>query len=46
MTETMACAQVSHIMGRNKIAPAKLTPGVRLPGGTLVYPAARTKIKA
>ena len=32
---------VSHIMGHNKIEPAKLTPGVRLlPGGTLVYPAA------
>ena len=31
---------VSHIMGLNKIDPAKLTPGVRLlPGGTLVYPA-------
>lgn len=31
---------VSHIMGINKIDPAKLTPGVRLlPGGTLVYPA-------
>jgi uncharacterized protein (DUF488 family) len=32
---------VSHIMGHNKIEPAKLTPGVRLlPGRTLVYPAA------
>jgi uncharacterized protein (DUF488 family) len=32
---------VSHIMGPNKIDPAKLTPGVRLlPGGTLLYPAA------
>jgi uncharacterized protein (DUF488 family) len=32
---------VAHIMGHNKIEPAKLTPGVRsLPGGTLVYPAA------
>ena len=32
---------VSHIMGLNKIDPAKLTPGVRsLPGGTLLYPAA------
>jgi uncharacterized protein (DUF488 family) len=32
---------VAHIMGLNKIDPAKLTPGVRsLPGGTLVYPAA------
>ena len=30
---------VSHIMGPNKIDPAKLTLGVRLlPGGTLVYP--------
>jgi uncharacterized protein (DUF488 family) len=30
---------VSHIMGLNKIDPAKLTPDVRLlPGGTLVYP--------
>ena len=39
---------VSHIMGLNKIDPAKLTPGVRsLPGGTLVYPAAEEKeIKA
>ena len=33
---------VSHIMGLNKIAPAKLTLGVRLlPGGTLVYPRQR-----
>src|SRR6185437_3911642 len=32
---------VSHIMGLDKIDPAKLTPGARLlPGGTLVYPAA------
>ncbi|MGH6850049.1 MAG: DUF488 family protein [Methylocella sp.] len=32
---------VAHIMGHNKIDPAKLTPGVRsLPGGTLIYPAA------
>ena len=31
---------VSHIMGLNKIDPAKLTPGVRLlVGRTLVYPA-------
>jgi len=35
---------VSHIMGPNKIDPAKFTPGVRLlPGGTLVYPAAEEK---
>jgi uncharacterized protein (DUF488 family) len=33
---------VMHIMGRDKIDPAKLTPGVRLlPDGTLVYPAAK-----
>ncbi|MGA2792175.1 MAG: DUF488 domain-containing protein [Roseiarcus sp.] len=32
---------VAHIMGPNKIEPAKLTPGVRsLPGGALVYSAA------
>jgi uncharacterized protein (DUF488 family) len=32
---------VAHIMGPNKIDPAKLTPGARsLPDGTLVYPAA------
>ena len=32
---------VAHIMGRNRIDPAKATPGARiLPGGTLVYPAA------
>jgi uncharacterized protein (DUF488 family) len=39
---------VSHIMGLNKIDPAKLTPGVRsLPGGTLLYPAAEeAEIKA
>jgi len=31
---------VMHIMGRDKIDPAKLTPGARvLPNGTLVYPA-------
>ncbi|HEX4112618.1 MAG TPA: DUF488 domain-containing protein [Stellaceae bacterium] len=31
---------VAHIMGLNKIDPAKPTPGVRsLPDGTLVYPA-------
>jgi uncharacterized protein (DUF488 family) len=38
---------VAHIMGHNKIDPAKLTPGVRsLPGGTLVYPAAEAEVKA
>ncbi len=32
---------VAHIMGHDKIEPAKLTPGVRsLPGGVLMYPAA------
>lgn len=32
---------VAHIMGRNRIAAATLTPGARLlPGGILVYPAA------
>jgi uncharacterized protein (DUF488 family) len=32
---------VMHIMGHDKIASAKVTPGARaLPGGTLVYPAA------
>jgi uncharacterized protein (DUF488 family) len=37
---------VAHIMGHNKIDPAKLTPGVRLlPGGTLVYPAAEEDAK-
>jgi uncharacterized protein (DUF488 family) len=37
---------VAHIMGLNKIDPAKLTPGVRLlPGGTLVYPAADEEVK-
>ena len=31
---------VSHILGRDKITPAKLTPGVQaLPDGTLIYPA-------
>jgi uncharacterized protein (DUF488 family) len=35
---------VAHIMGLNKIDPAKLTPGARsLPGGTLVYPAAEVE---
>jgi uncharacterized protein (DUF488 family) len=37
---------VAHIIGHNKIDPAKLTPGVRsLPGGTLVYPAAEEDVK-
>lgn len=37
---------VMHIMGHNKIDPAKLTPGVQsLPDGTLVYPAAEAAIK-
>ena len=32
---------VAHIMGHNKVDPAKLTPGVRpLADGTLLYPAA------
>ena len=32
---------VAHIMGHNKVEPAKLTPGARpLPDGTLLYPAA------
>ena len=38
---------VAHIMGHNKIAPAKLTPGVRsLIGGTLVYPATEQEVNA
>jgi hypothetical protein len=39
---------VMHIMGFNKIDPAKLTPGARvLPDGTLVYPAAeKEEVKA
>jgi uncharacterized protein (DUF488 family) len=38
---------VAHIMGHNKIEPAKLTPGVRsLSGGTLIYPAAEERVKA
>jgi len=39
---------VMHIMGLNKIDPAKLTPGARvLPKGTLVYPAAeKEEVKA
>jgi uncharacterized protein (DUF488 family) len=37
---------VAHIMGLNKIAPAKPTLGVRLlPDGTLVYPAAEEEDK-
>ena len=33
---------VMHILGRNKIDPAKLTPGAHaLPDGTLVYPGAQ-----
>ena len=33
---------VAHIMGSGKIVPAKVTPGARvLPGGALVYPAAK-----
>ncbi len=38
---------VAHIMGHNKIDPAKLTPGVRsLPSGTLIYPAVEEEAKA
>ena len=38
---------VAHIMGHNKINPAKRTPGVRsLPSGRLVYPAAEEEVKA
>ncbi len=39
---------VMHIMGRNKIDAAKLTPGARvLPNGMLVYPAAENaEVKA
>ena len=38
---------VMHIMGLDKIAPAKLTPGVQLlPGGTLTYPAIEEGVKA
>jgi uncharacterized protein (DUF488 family) len=33
---------VAHIMGSGKIVPARVTPGARvLPGGALVYPAAK-----
>ena len=35
---------VAHIMGNNRVDPAKLTPGARLlPGGILVYSAAENK---
>jgi len=38
---------VAHIMGLNKIDPAKLTPGARLlPEGSLVYAAAEAEPKA
>jgi len=38
---------VMHIMGRDKIDPAKLTPGARSqPDGTLVYPAAEEVVKS
>ena len=38
---------VAHIMGHNKIDPAKLTPGARsLPGGTLIYPRAEEEAEA
>jgi uncharacterized protein (DUF488 family) len=38
---------VTHIMGHNKVDPAKLTPGVQsLPGRTLVYPAVDEDVKA
>ncbi len=37
---------VMHIMGLNKIDPAKLTPGVQsLPDGTLIYPAVEEEVK-
>jgi hypothetical protein len=36
-----------HIMGLDKIDPAKLTPGAQsLPDGTLIYPAVEEKIEA
>jgi hypothetical protein len=36
-----------HILGRDKIDPAKLTPGARSqPDGTLVYPAAEEVVKS
>jgi uncharacterized protein (DUF488 family) len=38
---------VAHIMGPDKIDPARLTPRARsLPGGTLIYPAAEDDAKA
>jgi uncharacterized protein (DUF488 family) len=38
---------VAHIMGPNRVDPAKLTPGAHLlPDGTLVYPAAETQVDA
>ena len=38
---------VAHIMGLNKVYPAKLTPGARLqPDGTLAYPAAEEAVDA
>jgi uncharacterized protein (DUF488 family) len=38
---------VMHIMGLDKIDPAKLTPGAQsLPDGTLIYPAVEEKIEA
>ena len=38
---------VMHIMGLNKVDPAKLTPGAQLlPDGTLIYPAAEKEVKA
>ena len=38
---------VVHIMGHDKIAPAKVTPGARaLPGGALVYPATEAPVAA
>ena len=36
---------VAHIMGHNRVDPAKLTPGAHLlPDGALVYPAAETQV--
>ena len=38
---------VAHIMGLNKVDPAKLTPSARLqPDGTLVYPVAEEAVNA
>jgi uncharacterized protein (DUF488 family) len=37
---------VMHIMGLDKIDPAKLTPGVQsLPDGALIYPAIEEEVK-